>query len=126
MAYKVVMTAKEAVDKLIHICRDLPTGYNNHYPRNLGFWDGEKFTWDCWNLWPKSLVWGWWENRTVGYYAKYDPATGLGDLTGSQILAKCTEVSSDFSKLTPAEFLLTPDGDHAGACHDLSFLNVEL
>lgn len=115
MAYKVVMTAKEAVDKLIHIARDLPSGYNNHYPRNLGFWDGKKFTWDCWNLWPKSLVWGWWENKTVGYYAKYDPATGLGDLTGSQILAKCTEVSSDFSKLTPAEFLLTPDGDHAGA-----------
>ncbi len=115
MAYKVVMTAKEAVDLLIHIARDLPTAYNNHYPRNLGFWDGYKFSWDCWNLWPKSLVWGWWENRTVGYYAKYNASTGLGDLTGSQILERCTEVSSDFSKLVPGEFLLSPKADHAGA-----------
>ena len=115
MAYKKVMTAKEAVDKLIHIGRDLPTAYDNGYPRNLGFWNGYRFSWDCWNLWPKSLVWGWWENKTVGYYAKYDPSTGLGDWGGAKILSCCTDVSSDFSKLVPGEFLLTPDGDHAGA-----------
>lgn len=115
MAYKIVMTAKEAVELLIHIAKDLPTGYNNHYPRNLGFWDGYKFTWDCWNLWPKSIVWGWWENRTVGYHASYNASTGLGDLTGSQIMAKCTDVSTDFSKLTPGEFLLSTDNGHAGA-----------
>ena len=115
MAYKQVMTAKAAVELLLHIAKDLPTGYNNNFPKNLGYWDGEKFTWDCWNLWPKSLVWGWWENKTVGYYAKYDPSTGLGDWGGARILSCCSDVSSDFSKLTPGEFLLSTDSDHAGA-----------
>lgn len=115
MAYKQVMTAKAAVELLMHIAKDLPTGYKDHWPRNLGYWDGEKFTWDCWNLWPKSIVWGWKENRTVGYYAKYNPETGLGDWTGAQIMARCENVSADFEKLTPAEFLLSTDEGHAGA-----------
>lgn len=114
MAYKQVMTAKAAVELLMHIAKDLPTGYKDHWPRNLGYWDGEKFTWDCWNLWPKSIVWGWKENRTVGYYAKYNPETGLGDWTGAQIMARCENVSADFEKLTPAEFLLSTDEGHAG------------
>lgn len=115
MAYPKVLTAKAAVELLLHIGKDLPTKYQNHFPYNLGYWDGKDFSWDCWNLWPKSIVWGWKENRTVGYYAKYNASTGLGDLTGSQIMAKCENISTDFSKLTPAEFLLSPDAGHAGA-----------
>lgn len=116
MAYKTVMTAKEAVEKLIHIARDLDTFYKDKFPYNLGYYHSDgRWSWDCWNLWPKSLVWGWWENKTVGYYAAYNAETGLGDLTGSQILARCTEVSTDFSQLTPGEFLLSTDSGHAGA-----------
>ena len=115
MAYEVVMTAKAAVELLIHIARDLPTKYRNRYPFNLGYWDGEAFSWDCWNLWPKSIVWGWKENRTIGYFAKQNKSTGLGDWTGMQIMATCTEKSSNFSKLTPGEFLLSTDKGHAGA-----------
>ena len=113
---KVVMTARDAVELLIHIAKDVPTIYRKVYPYNLGYWNGSSFSWDCWNLWPKSLVWGWKEDRTVGYFARPNVSeTGLGDWTGSQIMARCTEVSTDFSKLTPAEFLLTRDGGHAGA-----------
>lgn len=116
MAYKVVMTAKEAVEKLIHIARDLDTFYKAKWPYNLGYrYADGRYSWDCWNLWPKSLVWGWHETDEVGYYAKYDASTGLGDWGGETILSKCTEVSRDFSKLTPGEFLLTTDNDHAGA-----------
>lgn len=115
MAYKVVMTAREAVDKLIHIAKDLSTEYNSKFPRNLGFWNGKSFSWDCWNLWPKSLVWGWWENKTVGYYAAYNASTGLGDWGGAKIMSCCTETSSDFTKLVPGEFLLSTDDGHAGA-----------
>ena len=116
MAYKVVMTAKEAVEKLIHIARDLSTFYKAKYPYNLGYYHADgRWSWDCWNLWPKSLVWGWTENKTVGYYAKPDASTGLGDWTGSTIMARCSDVSTDFSKITPAELLLSPDGGHAGA-----------
>lgn len=115
MAYKTVMTAKAAVELLLHIAQDLPTKYSNSFPRNLGYWDGQDFSWDCWNLWPKSLVWGWTETRTVGYYAKPNTSTGLGDWSGATIMANCTEVSADFSKLTPGEFLLSKGNGHAGA-----------
>lgn len=116
MAYKQVMTAKAAVELLIHIGKDVDSEYISGFPYNLGRYnENKKFSWDCWNLWPKSLVWGWKENRVVGYYAKYDPSTGLGDWGGTTIMSKCEEVSTDFSKLTPGEFLLSTDGDHAGA-----------
>lgn len=116
MADKVVMTSRELVDKLIHIARDLSTFYWAQFPYNLGYRHADgRYSWDCWNLMPKSLVWGWHESDVVGYYAKLDPSTGLGDLTGAQIMARCTEVSKDFSKLTPGEFMLSTDNGHAGA-----------
>lgn len=111
---KVVMTAKAFHDKLIHIARELPTTYKNKYPYNLGYYNSNKvWSWDCWNL-PKSLIWGWQEKEVVGYHARYDAETGLGDWTGSQIIAKCYGVSTDFSNLTVGEFLLSPDAGHAG------------
>lgn len=116
MAYPKVMTAKAAVELLIHIGKDVDSEYISGFPYNLGRYnENKKFSWDCWNLWPKSLIWGWKENRVVGYYAKYDPSTGLGDWGGTTIMSKCEEVSTDFSKLTPGEFLLSTDGKHAGA-----------
>lgn len=112
----VVMTAKEAVELLIHIAKDLPTFYKAKFPYNLGYYHSDgRWSWDCWNLWPKSIVWGWIENKTVGYYAKQNSSTGMGDWTGAQIMSKCTEVSTDFSKLTPAELLLSVGNGHAGA-----------
>lgn len=116
MAYEIAMTAKEYVEKLIHIARDLETEYNDNYPKNLGYYNKNgKFSWDCWNLTPKTIIWGWEEKRTVGYYCFNKGRYGLGDWGGSTILNCCTEISSDFSKLTAGEFLLTPKGDHAGA-----------
>lgn len=118
MAYKVVMTAKELVDKLIHIARDLDTFYKAKYPYNLGYRHANgQYSWDCWNLMPKSLVWGWHESDEVGYYAKYDPSTGLGDWGGAKIMSCCTDISTDFSgdKMTAGEYLLSTDNGHAGA-----------
>lgn len=113
MAYPIIFTAKEFVAKHLHIAQDLKTRYKNEFPFNLGYWNGSEWSWDCWNL-QKSLIWGWDEKYSIGYYAKYNASTGLGDWTGAQIMAKCSDVSSDFSKITPGEFLLSPDGGHAG------------
>lgn len=113
MAYPKVYTSKKFVELLLHIAQDLRTSYKNSYPFNLGYWNGSEYSWDCWNL-VKSLIWGWHESKTIGYHAKYDAATGLGDWTGAQIMARCENVSTDFSKLTPGEFLLSPDEGHAG------------
>jgi LysM repeat protein len=116
MAYEIAMTAKEYVEKLIHIARDLNTEYNNSYPKNLGYYNRNgNFSWDCWNLTPKTIVWGWEEKKEVGYYCFNKGRYGLGDWGGSTILNCCKEISSDFSKLTAGEFLLSPNGDHAGA-----------
>ena len=112
MAYKVVYTAKDFVALLLHIVT-LKTRYKNSYPFNLGYWNGFEWSWDCWNL-PKSIIWGWVEKYSIGYFAKPDPSTGLGDWGGAKIMSCCSEVSTDFSKLTPGEFLLSPDGGHAG------------
>lgn len=112
MAYKVVYTAKDFVALLLHIVT-LKTRYKNSYPFNLGYWNGDEWSWDCWNL-LKSIIWGWVEKYSIGYFAKPDPSTGLGDWGGATIMSCCTDVSKDFSKITPGEFLLSPDGGHAG------------
>lgn len=109
----VVMTAKEFIEKHLHIAQDLPTRYKNKYPFNLGYWNGSEYSWDCWNL-QKSLIWGWEESKTIGYHSKYNAETGLGDWTGAQIMNKCSEVSDNFNTITPGEFLLSPDAGHAG------------
>lgn len=109
----IVFTKEAFIAKLIHIATELDTRYDNHFPKNLGYWDGDKFSWDCWNL-PKSIIWGWQENKTVGYYCYQPGLYGLDDLTGGGILALCDNVSSDFSDITPGEFLLTAAKDHAG------------
>ena len=114
MAYPIIFTAKAFIAKLIHIGQDVPSGYYNKYPHNLGYWDGKKFTWDCFNL-IKSILWGWVEKKVVGYHAVYKASTGVGDWTGRQILDNyCYDVSKDFSKLTPGEYLLGSDDDHGG------------
>ena len=109
------MTSKEFIALLIHIATEVNTRYINQFPYNCGYYaDNGKFSWDCWNL-IKSLIWGWQENETVGYYC-YEPGNyGLGDWDGGTILNHCNEVSSDFSNLNDLAFLLTPDKRHAGA-----------
>ena len=111
---KIVMTSAQFVKKLKHIATDLNTFYKNVFPYNLGYYheDG-RWSWDCWNL-VKSLIWGWEENETVGYYAKQDPTTGLGDWDGETILAHCTDVSVNFNKLTAGEYLVNAGITHAG------------
>lgn len=114
MAYKVVMTSTEMVKKLKHILT-LPTKYNKTYPYNLGFNHGDYWSWDCWNLYPKTLVWGWSEDIPVGEFQHKNLDTGLGDWNGWTILQCCQNISTDFSALLPAEFLLSKNKGHAGA-----------
>lgn len=116
MAYPKVMTAKAYIEKLMHIAKDLDTFYKSGFPYNLGYyWKDGRYSWDCWNLTPKTLVWGWEDKKEVGYYCWEKGKYGLGDWGGKTILDHCDEVSSDFSNLTPAEYLLSTDGRHAGA-----------
>ena len=114
MAYKVVYTAKEFHDLLIHIAVDLKTYYNNAFPYNLGYhYKDGSFSFDCWNL-IKAIIWGWTENIPVNSYRGCNASTGLGDWGGAKILSCCTEVSSNWAKAPVGAFMLSPKGDHAG------------
>ena len=113
MGYDVVFTKEAFAKKLIHIAAEVESVYNNKFPNNCGYYhDNGKFSWDCWNL-VKSLIWGWQEDRTVGYYCYQPSLYGLGDWDGGTIMSCCDDVSSDFSEIEVGEFLLTAAKDHA-------------
>lgn len=108
-----IYTNKEFVNILRNITENEPTQYNNKFPYNCGYWDGTKFTFDCWNL-IKSVLGGWVPNKTVGYYVspKNFPT---GDCTGAQLLAKCEFKSKDFSKISyPGTYLYMSSSPHSG------------
>ena len=91
-------------------------GYKNWYPYNLGYYDGAKISWDCWNL-VKSIDWtdgAIVDNYIVGHYALYDPNASLGDWTGREILDHCSDVSGNMANIVPGEFLLYEGDSHAG------------
>lgn len=104
------MTSTEFVDKLKYIV-NLPTVYSNKYPRNLGYWDGEQYSFDCWNL-IKAIINGWTDTRVVGYYQKDLSITG--DIDGATILKRCTKQSQDFTQLTIPGTYLFIRNTHAG------------
>ena len=102
---------KEYVNILKNIASE-PTYYCNKYPKNLGYWDGNAFSFDCWNL-IKAVINGWTNNKTVGYYQKSLSLTG--DCTGLQLLNKCTTKSKDFSKISiPGTYLYMSSSPHSG------------
>ena len=114
MSYDIVFTKEAFATKLIHIATEVESQYKNSFPYNCGYYNTNgKFSWDCWNL-VKSVIWGWQEDETVGYYCYQPGLYGLGDWAGSTILANCDDVTGDFSKITKGEFLLTADKGHAG------------
>lgn len=104
------MTNQQFVAILKDLASNQPTIYCNKYPKNLGYWDGSKFSFDCWNL-IKAIINGWQPNKTVGYYQKDLSITG--DVDGATLLRRCTVKSKDFSQISvPGTYLYLPG--HAG------------
>lgn len=106
------MKLKDFIDKL-RLAHDVPNYYNNHFPKNLGYYDGSRFSFDCWNL-IKAVLSGWTDNRTPGYYIHTDQLV-TGDIDGYTMLKKCSGRSKDFSKLRqPGTYLYIYKSPHAG------------
>ena len=106
------MLVSEFISKL-KLAHDVPNYYNNHFPYNCGYYDGSRFSFDCWNL-IKAILGGWTDNRTPGYYVppKDFPT---GDVDGYHLLMQCTDRSKDFSKLKqPGTYLYISNSPHAG------------
>ena len=114
MTYDVVFTLNQFIQILEHIADDLPTAYNNNFPQNCGYYTGNAWTWDCWNL-IKTIIWGWNEDTTIGSYTYRPDYHGLGDWTGLELLNHCYNVSLDFTNIDKGTYLYyNGTVDHAG------------
>ena len=106
------MTLNDFISKL-RLAHDVPNYYNNHFPYNCGYYDGQRFSFDCWNL-VKAILGGWTDNYTKGYYVspKNFPC---GDCDGYHLLMQCTNRSKDFTQLKqPGTYLYLSTSPHAG------------
>lgn len=106
------MTNKEFINALI-VAHEVPNCYSNKFPKNLGFYDGSKYSFDCWNL-IKVVLSGWKPTGIKGDYIK--PAKLVtGDIDGKTLLNKCSNRSKDFSKLSiPGTYLYLASDPHSG------------
>ena len=106
------MKIAEFVEKL-KLAHDVPNYYNHHFPYNCGYYDGFRFSFDCWNL-VKSILGGWTDNRTIGYYVKPKDFP-CGDCDGYHLLMQCKDRSKDFSKISKVgTYLYMSKPQHAG------------
>jgi len=106
------MKLSEFISKL-NLAHDVPNYYNSKFPYNCGYFNGSKFSFDCWNL-IKAILGGWTDNYTKGYYVspKNFPT---GDCDGYHLLMQCVDRSRDFSQLKrPGTYLYISNSPHAG------------
>ena len=64
----------------------------------------DTFGFDCVCL-VKALLWGWTGDASKGYGGAEYQANGVPDISESQMIKVCKEVSTDFSKISVGEFL---------------------
>ena len=108
-----VIKKEKWVQDLIVLARDRNTEYNNEYPYNVLYYDGNVWSADCLNL-HKALF----NKRDI-----YDKTpnkcqrdlSNTGDITEYQMISRCTDQSHDFTRLKAGEpRILYMDG-HIGA-----------
>lgn len=106
------MKQSEFIKALIEL-HDLPNVYNNKYPKNLCYYDGKKYSDDCWNS-IKVLISGYKPTPIKGSFC---PVKDLitGDINGLQILQRCHSRSKDFTKLRQqGTYLYLASSPHSG------------
>ena len=104
------MTVKEFIDSL-RTAHDVPNKYNNKPGYNLGYFDGKKYNFDCWNL-IKVVLAGW---KPTGIPGSKTAPTVTGDVDGATLLKSCSDRSKDFSKISvPGTYMYLSTSPHAG------------
>ena len=99
--------------EMLKVAHDVPNYYCNKWPKNLGYFDGKRYSFDCWNL-IKVILSGWVPSGIVGDYIPSDKLI-TGDCDGATLLASCTNRSQDFSKISiPGTYLYLSTSPHAG------------
>ena len=105
-----VMNSKQFINKLKEIA-SLPTTYYSVAGGNWAKWNGKSWNFDCVIL-IKAILWGWNGDKNASHGGAKYASNGVYDDGANQILKRCTDVSSDFTNITPGE-LLWMDG-HVG------------
>ncbi len=101
-----IFTNKEFNDILRHITT-LPTVYYSG-GNQWSTWNGSSWNFDC-VVSVKSVLWGWNENKSAIHGGAKYGSNGVPDFTCNGGLDYCSEVSKDFSNLTPGEYLCMKD-----------------
>ena len=107
---KKVMNSNDFIKKLKEIA-SLPTTYYSVSGGAWAKWNGKSWNFDCVIL-VKAILWGWNGNKNHAHGGANYGSNGVYDDGANQILKRCTDVSSDFSKITAGE-LVWLDG-HVG------------
>lgn len=99
--------------KMLITAHDVPNCYNNRFPKNLGYYDGSKWSFDCWNL-IKVVLSGWQPKAEKGYYI-HPQNLVTGDIDGKTMLNRCYDRSKDFRKLKKqGTYLYLESSPHSG------------
>ena len=105
-----MISVNEFLDTL-RTAHDVPNYYCNKPPKNLGYFDGKKYSFDCWNL-IKVVLAGW---KPTGVVGSKGSTSVTGDVDGATLLKNCTNRSTDFTKISvPGTYLYLASNPHAG------------
>lgn len=107
-----LMNSKDFID-ILKIAKSVPNYYCNKFPKNLGYFDGARYSFDCWNL-IKVCLSGWLPGGGIGSYLSPSKLV-TGDCDGATLLKSCTNRSKDFSKISvPGTYLYMSSSPHSG------------
>lgn len=107
-----VFTSKQFIDKLKWLVNDVP----NYYYSKSGTWcnynsSKKKFMMDC-VVSIKGLLWGFKADKNKAHGGAIYGSNGVKDFTCNGGLNYCTDVSKDFSKIAPGEYLCMKGTEH--------------
>ena len=106
-----LITKEKLVNELITLARDRKTKYNNRYPYNNCYFDGSIVYTDCIGC-LKVLFNG---RNIYDRTPIYPPYIGnTGDITSEEMIQRCTDVKSDFTKLKSEEPRILHLNGHIG------------
>ena len=104
-----IFKSDEFINILWHIST-LPTTYYSG-GSEWSKWNGKSWNFDC-VVSIKSVLWGWNEDKRKAHGGAVRLANGVPDFTCNDGLKYCTNVSKDFSKIIPGEYLCMKDTEY--------------
>lgn len=113
-----VFTRNKFIEKLKWLVNDVPNYYHSENGTWCNYnWNSNKFMMDC-VVSIKGLLWGFKADKYKSHGGAVYGSNGVRDFTANGGINYCTDVSSDFSKIEPGEYMCMygTQYSHAGVC----------